>query len=98
MPVEKAMVAYSLSVLENAGIAEKVGQGSFAISEHAKEQLDNLVKKNNGNRSMACLELVFDMLAKGENNALPLGMLDLHWRVLHLLAFNEEPLKKDVED
>jgi hypothetical protein len=47
---------------------------------------------------MACLELVFEKIARGKNNAQSLEALEYHIGVLHVLAFGERPSEKDAEN
>ena len=100
----KAKVEHSLSLLEKCGIAEKYPdeehphQYKFALAELVVNRLSALVISNRGNRTAACLELVFEKIAKGKKNAQSLETLEYHVAVLHYLAFGEEPSEKDAEN
>jgi hypothetical protein len=101
MEETKAKVAFSLSFLEKCGVVEKCGydekerQYKFCLTDEAQKMLDDLVKTSDGNRSAACMALLFLKCATGKKNALTETALGFHMHVLHLVAFNEKPSDAD---
>lgn len=95
---KNAEINYSLCVLDNAGLVQKSGQDAYVITETAKSKLDALVKQHNGNRSLACTQMVLETVALGKEKALTIGMIDVQWRTLHFVAFGEKPSDSDVSD
>jgi len=100
----QAKVENSLNLFEKNGIAEKYldkehpNQYKFALTELSVNRLYALVKSNKGNRTVACVKLVFERVARGEKNVQSLEALECHVAVLHYLAFGEEISDKDTEN
>jgi hypothetical protein len=96
-------VSFSLNLLAKYGIAkkyyyEKSNDYRFVLTKRAANRLFAPAKSNKGNKNMACLELLFETIAKGKKNAQTLEALSFHSSVLHFLAFKEKPSKEDYEN